>query len=90
MSHFFAIFSIITIRYQTFQRLLRIGQAASKQRLGSSNQSDGNFHHTIVSVLSAAAITKTFDFVVVQKRNRVAYVDKIALGLFVCILRANK
>ena len=38
MSHFFAIFSIITIRYQTFQRLLRIGQAASKQRLGSSNR----------------------------------------------------
>ena len=38
MSHFFAIFSIITIRYQTCQRLLRIGQAASKQWLGSSNR----------------------------------------------------
>ena len=38
MSHFFAIFSIITIRYQTCQHLLRIGQAASKQWLGSSNR----------------------------------------------------
>ena len=38
ISHFFAILRIITIRYQTCQRLLRIGQAASKQWLGSSNR----------------------------------------------------
>ena len=38
MSHFFAILRIITIRYQTCQRLLRIDQAASKRRLGSSNR----------------------------------------------------
>ena len=30
ISHFFAILRIITIRYQTYQRLLRIGQTASK------------------------------------------------------------
>ena len=38
ISHFFAILRIITIRYQTYQRLLRIGQMASKWRLGSSNR----------------------------------------------------